>query len=108
MDNTFLNDVERAQISSFLGNETMREAIKKVMLFYVYHSESLQEGKAVPSDKHWVYGACQNPSESDEIVGRKIRVKVDALALIEESFKDLEKFKLVEQKEVEEIKNKAR
>lgn len=103
MNDKFLNEIEKAQAYAFWENETMRETIKKIMAFYIYHSEAIKAGESVKDDKHWVYGTCQNPSDTDEVVGRKVRVKVDALALLEEAFKDIKRFsiKTIDKKDLE-------
>lgn len=77
----------------FNKDETLKEAVRKVILHHVFFSELLKQGKPILEDQHWVHSivlGCRK--DPDEVVGRMIRITAEASALLEMGFKELNTF----------------
>ena len=91
--NRILSESEKKQLVDFNKNEVLKGAVKKVLLYNIYGSESMEAGETPAQDKHWVYGMpTLDMKVSDEEVGRMVRVKVSALSFLEDAFRELESF----------------
>lgn len=101
----FLDVVEISKLIMFNADEKLKDAVKKMLLYFVYNSEILRPGESAGIEKHWVYGVLQDPKISDEEIGKNVRAKVYALGLLEEAFKEISKF--TPEEEPKEEKNPA-
>ncbi len=107
----YLNEIEINEISKLVENETLLQAIKKVILSGVYFEGTLVAGEPANPDTNFAIGltfqAIQNfPQIKNEDLGRDIRAKVEAIRFIELGFKEFNKYRNVV--EVEEKINEAR
>lgn len=102
----FLSEAELHAIERFLADETAVEAVRKVILSGVYFDGRLLEGKPADPLKNFILGAVTRPGDSllpDAEMGAKVKAIVNAVALVESGFKELEKCipgKVVEDKEI--------
>lgn len=94
-----LNDVEKAAVQKFMEFETMREAVKKVLLAGLHSNGTLTAGaKAEPLINGALTFPHQHPEATDEVIGQHARAYYAALMALEEAFKHLEDYKKVEEK----------
>jgi len=102
-----LNDVEKAAVQQFVQFETMREAVKKVLLAAIYHNGTLKPGQqADPLVNKALTIPRSAPHMSNEQMGAELRAMYHGIIMLEEGFKKLEDYKKVEPKESK--PNKAR
>ena len=102
-----LNDVEKAAVQKFVEFETMREAVKKVLLAALYSNGTLKPGQAAdPLTNKALTIPYNNPQGSNEQLGAELRAMYAGIMLLEEGFKKLDEFKKVEEKPKQ--PNKAR
>src|SRR3990167_5661416 len=98
MEYSFINDLERDALVRFNLDPMMKEAVRKVILAYIYNSGLLKPGQPVDSDKHWVYSLFNYPDavKDDALLGRLLKIKVDASSMLEDGFRKLSEFKAEE------------
>ena len=85
--NEILSDIEKDAIAQFMGNDTMREAVKKVLLCGVYYNGILK--KDVPADplRNYAIGlAFNDPSLSNEAIGADLRASIAGINTLEVAF----------------------
>jgi hypothetical protein len=103
-----LNDVEKAAVSQFMAFETMREAVKKVLLSHIYNCGVLQPGE--PADPHRNRALVlvqQHKLSGNEQVGAALRAFEEATTMVESAFKELDEYKKVDET-TQPKKNRAR
>ena len=112
----YLNETEKHKIRQFLADDTMREAVKKVLLSGVYYDGRLNAGEGADPQRNFLLGFFTNqkgmvpPPVSvmpDVELGQQLRALVHGISMVESGFKELEKLKEVEIKK-EDNKNPAR
>ena|ERR1035441_8636745 len=102
-----LNDVEKAAVQKFVEFETMREAVKKVLLAAIYHNGTLKPGEtADPLINKALTIPHSRPELSNEQIGAELRAMYHGIIMLEEGFKKLADYKKVEVKTKQ--PNKAR
>src|ERR1035438_5850041 len=89
-----LNDLEKAAVEKFVEFETMREAVKKVLLAALYSNGTLTAGKKSEALVNSALTFAHiHPEASDEIIGQHTRALHSAVIALEEAFKHLETYK---------------
>lgn len=101
----FLSPEEKARVIMFNSDPLLKQAVKKVMLYFIYNAETLVEGEPAGLEKNWVYGITSKEGLSFEDKGRLLQTKVDSLAFLEQAFQDIDKYK--SEVEVKEGENPA-
>jgi hypothetical protein len=103
-----LNDVEKAAVQKFVEFETMREAVKKVLLAALYTNGTLKPGeKAEPLINRALTIVHNQPEVSNEKIGADLRAMYSGIMMLEEGFKQLSTYVKVETKPKDST-NKAR
>lgn len=92
--NEYLSDIERRKILSFINDETMLEAVRKVLLFGIYFNGTLKEGEAAnPAQNFALQLGFQSDVQgvvlSDEQLGADVRAQVKGIRLLESGFAEL-------------------
>lgn len=85
----YLSPEEKSRLIAFNQDEGTKNAVKKVLLYSIYQAETLKKGEPAGLDKNWVYGVDQDGQATDEEVGKKVRIKIAALAFIESAFEEV-------------------
>jgi hypothetical protein len=84
-----ISPLEQSKLIQLNDDTVLKEAIKKVLLYNIYNAETLTPGEPVGLDKHWVYGLDREDKLSDEEVGKKVKIKIAAMAMLEDAFMTL-------------------
>ena len=88
-----LSEAEKSQLEAFNANPMMAQAVKKVLLFTIYHNGTLEKGKAPNPLMNFLLGyILQDPKTDDATVGRDVRIQAAAIRLLELSFMELEAY----------------
>lgn len=106
----FLSEKEESAVKRFLADETMMEAVRKILLSGVYEDGILVPNTPADPLKNFILGAFTTQTSSllsYEEKGRKLDTIINAISLVESGFKQLERFKQIEV-ETKETINKAR
>ena len=96
----YLNEIERNEPAKLNENLVLLNAIKKVLLAYVYYEGVLTPGEyAGDSLKNFVLQkaaiALQAKEITDESLGASLRADTQALRLVELGFQEIEKYKQI-------------
>ena len=103
-----LDEQEETQLQAFYDNEPMREAVKKVLLMFLYNNGVPKKGdKHDPTVNYAFIKVANDSSVEDEVVGRHLKVLWEAICLVETAFSNIATFKKIENLKVDE-KNTAR
>ena len=103
----YLSDNEKKQIETFIQNETMREAVKKVLLAGLYDNGVMKPGKPAQATRNHAFGlVSQSPDIENEILGQDLRAVWQGLCLVENGFNKLSEFSV--KVEPKSTKNNAR
>jgi hypothetical protein len=106
-----LNDKEKSEIEKFCANETLKEAVRKVLLAGIYENGVLKEGqKADPSKNFALYEAFMSTNGApitDAELGQVIRAKAWGIKAVEMAFAELDNIKLQVPAPVKNKTNKA-
>ncbi len=104
----YLNDVEKAAVEQFYNFETMREAVKKVILASVYENGTLKEGvEAIPTRNAAFSLVSAKPETPNEQLGADLRAMWEGVRLVENAFNHLATYKTKVEPEKPKV-NKAR
>lgn len=94
----FLNDVEKEAIMSFNSNQTLKGAVKKILLSYIYNQGTLVEGEPADWRKNFmlkvVSDHVQGGISDNNLIGQDLRAIFEACNLLESGFGEIEKFVL--------------
>jgi len=102
-----LNDVEKAAVTQFVEFETMREAVKKVLLFSLYTSGTFKPGEKVdPLQNLSLVFVSQHLDSKDEVLGANLRALYHGINALVVGFNKLDEFEKVDDKQHK--PNKAR
>lgn len=86
-----LSEGEKAQLEAFASNKMMLDTVKKVMLFPIYNSGVMQKGKAVePRLNFFLNLYTSKPVWDSAELGHEVKVRSEALMLIENAFMEVE------------------
>ena len=88
-----LSNEEKTQIKRFIENETMMNAVKKVLLFPIYYNGALEAGKDPDPTRNsllTLMGTSRNlPNEH---LGGVLRAQMEGITYLENGFKTLEDY----------------
>jgi len=96
----YLNSIEEAELAKLNENLVLLNAIKKVLLAYVYYEGVLTPGEYAGDPlKNFVLQkaaiALQAKEITDESLGASLRADTQALRLVELGFQEIEKYKQI-------------
>jgi hypothetical protein len=86
----YLNKAEKAAVMSFIGNKTMSEAVKKVVMHTITHQGVLEAGKPAV-EANWVFGLAAGSMNhvTNEQLGEELKATLKGLSYLQEGFKKL-------------------
>ena len=89
----YLSDAEKVKVASFMKDATMVEAVKKVLLAGIYYNGVLQPGMKANPAKNFAlsFDLSNNSKINNEQLGQDIRARIEGIAIVENSFKELGK-----------------
>ena len=103
------SDREKEQLNSFVNNETMKEAVRKVILSAIYFDGTIHKNGIVdPTTNFALILASMDLGIDDEKLGKQMKISLAGVQLMEKGFKRLERFDKKKQKQEEERSNPAR
>jgi hypothetical protein len=90
----FLNEIEKAELSRFTENKVLFNAVKKVVLSCVYFDGTLQKTGIPEPQKNFILAIASGSlgQLTREQLGEKVEASLAGVQLIEQGFKELEKF----------------
>ena len=98
----YLTKAEQEKIGQFVQDETMREAVKKVLLFSVYSSGVVKKGKKHDPMHNFALVAASIKGLNDGQLGRLVRSAYEGINALELGFSDLERYRPEEKEEIKE------
>ena len=116
MESEYMSDIEKEKVTTFLNDKILVEAVRKIFLKRIIIDGVLSEGKSINPYENFalnIYKSGYMPGETKEMytdqeLGMLTKLRRFAIELLQEGFKDLEKFRKVEViKEKSEV-NRAR
>ncbi|MEA2036884.1 MAG: hypothetical protein U9O94_05210 [Nanoarchaeota archaeon] len=102
----FLTKIEQEKITKFIQDERMVEAVKKVLLFSIYNSGTIEKGKKHDPMHNFALVAASQKGLTEEQLGRLVRAAYEGINALELGFSDLKRYK--PEPEVEDKPNQAR
>lgn len=106
----YLNDVEKEELAKFVENQTLFNAVKKVILEPAYCQGKLEPGKDPRANYNFFMAQMSQPQvdgSPTEIYALHAKSLVKAVQIIEDVFKNFEDFRVVKSEE-KETKNRGR
>jgi hypothetical protein len=106
----YLNEKEEKAVQKFIQDETMKNAVRKVLLSGMYHDGVLKEGEVIDPLQNFVLGYFTTQTGqllSSEEKGNHLNGIIQGVSLLESGFRILDKMKPVP-KPVKSPINKAR
>lgn len=94
-----LNPVEQAEVQKFVENQTMFEAVKKILLAGIYFNGTLRAGEPADPTRNFtlslVARSAQNGEQffTNEQLGQDLRACSEGIRLVESGLKSLENYK---------------
>src|SRR5450759_4044310 len=89
-----LNDVEKAAVQKFVEFETMREAVKKILLFGLYNNGTLKPGTTADPLQNASFGlVSHSPETSNEHLGAHLSAMWEGVRLVENALYNTAEFK---------------
>lgn len=103
-ESKYLSDIEKEKVAAFLKDAILVEAVRKIFLKRIFVDGVLSEGKSINPYENMalnIYKSGYMPGETKEMytneeLGMLTKLRRFAIELLQEGFKDLEKFKKVE------------
>ena len=91
---SILSDLEKEKIVQFVEDETMREAVKKIILAGIYYNGTLRKGEKANPTVNFLLAFVNNRenSLSNEEAGAELKAAWAGVKAMELAFKNLEKF----------------
>lgn len=97
-----LNDGEQQALEAFNEHEYMASALKKALLFDLQYNGILDKDSTPEMGRNFALSiAARQPDADEEKIGRDLLIYFEALTALEGAFKEVEKFKKVEEDETE-------
>lgn len=96
-----LSEAEEVEIRKFLSNDTMVSAIKKVLLFSIYHAGTLEPGQDPEFLRNFVFSLLIEPRTGQEYkltneeLGEKLRARIEGIIMLDDGFKQMEVYRAV-------------
>jgi hypothetical protein len=104
---SFLNEIERAEIEKLCDNRVLYGAVKKLLLSGAYYNGVLQPGDTPNSLRNFALQLAATRREvSNEQLGADLRASSEAVMMVESGFQRIDAYKRIS-KVKEPIKNKA-
>lgn len=101
---SILDFTEQAYLKTFMENDIMKQAVKKVVLAGIYYNGVLEAGKEPEPARNFLLGTTDGFIQlSDEALGQKLRAGSTAVGLLENGFQSLELYKEVEKANKEKV-----
>lgn len=92
-----LSEAEKGQLEAFCANQMMMDAVKKVLLFPIYDSGVMKPGETpIPRLNFFLNLYTSRPSWKSEDLGEEVKVRSEALMLIENAFMEIEGYQKLE------------
>lgn len=88
----YLTELQVLKIEQFCADKDMFDAVKKVLLQYVYHQGVIKKGEKHNSLTNRALVLVQG-GDSDEQLGRNLRALWEGVQAVEKGFNDLESIK---------------
>ena len=102
-----LNNLEKELVIGFNENLPMKEAVKKIILQFIYSEGTIEKEKSNDLKENWAMVSVFNEgSLSNEELGARIRAKAEGLRFLNNAFERLDEFK--RPTETKEKENKAK
>ena len=93
-----LNDLEKAELTRFVENPVLFEAVKKVLLAGVYSNGVLSPGEPVNAMRNFALSLVTGrEGVSNDIIGADLRACAEGIRVVEAGFNELKKFKAEDQ-----------
>lgn len=92
-----LNELEQIEIQKFIENPTLKEAIRKILLFGIYYNGRLEAGKDADPLINFALARAMNREISDEQLGRDMKISAESVIMVEDAFKQIDKFKIIKE-----------
>ena len=102
-----LTDNEKVAIQKFYDDEETREAVKKIILFTLYHNGTIEKGLKPEPTRNAAFSLIARGEFTNEQIGQDLRGLWEGVKLIENAFDALSVYKSDEEKKVEKKKNPA-
>ena|SRR3990167_4273222 len=97
----FLTQEEQQGLAQFYDNEIMREAVKKVLLFELYHNGTLQKGEEPDMLMNFALGAvASQPNATDEQIASRLRATWQGMQLLEAGFGLIANYQTIQREKV--------
>lgn len=91
-----LSDQEKLAIQMFMDNEVQREAVKKVLMFGVYHNGTLRKDQPADPLLNFTLGLVSNAAElkmSDADLGSQLRAAWEGVQFVELAWSMMSSYK---------------
>lgn len=93
-----LTEIEKDKLNFFVKDKVMFEAVKKVVLHSVYFDGRITKDGIADPMKNFALAVVAKHSganSSNEAIGAELRASLAGVQILEEGFKELEKFEVV-------------
>ena len=88
-----LDEHEETYLQQFYENKKMREAVKKVLLMFLYNNGVPKKSKAHDPTVNYAFTCVANDLKiSDEDAGKHLKILWEAICLIETAFSNMARF----------------
>lgn len=85
-----LNDIEKLELQRFADNQTMYEAVRKVILFNVYFNGTLRPGEpANPLRNYCLAKVAQNTMSNNDVLANELRAVWEATNILEAGYETI-------------------
>ena len=95
-----LSEAEKNQLTAFCENPLMMDAVKRVLLFPIYESGVIKKGEPVlPRLNYFLNLYMNKPTWDNEELGKEVKIRAEALLLIENAWMEIEGYQKEEEYE---------
>jgi hypothetical protein len=98
-----LDEIERDKVIAFYQDTTMREAVRKILLWGIYNSGTLVPGQGANPKQNFLLSIAENTTLDDAKMGQELRAAWWGIAQIENSFGKMAEIKRPEEVKAEEV-----
>lgn len=95
----FLSELEHDKLQMLADDEVLVEALKKVLFDGILNQGVQRSEDASLQNRNWVFGIDGTGTMTDDEFGRAVRVRAEALVLVERSFSEMLTLKTREEKQ---------
>lgn len=94
-----LSEAEKTKLAQIAEDNTMKSALRKVLLFPIYYNGILEAGQDPDPTMNFALGLMgQSRNMPDDHLGRVLRGQMEGITMLEQGMTQIDKFK--EQKEI--------